>query len=346
MIPDEILYRCGSFDWVPLLGIWGAAIWVETVCTNEFSYREENYKKRVKEISIAWNQIRRMKRLSAGPMTTPEYKDARSRDECLQVIPSELEIVKQDFEKKSSELGKRIEKLQEENMYLKLDVDVQKSEAEKIRKEKRKIDEDRDSLKTEYKKIRLTMKNVGLGKTSEQWQQEVQEEKAKAEYWERKFREMQARNEALKKNLAESLNENGELKARVVELGRSLHHHRNRNSAIELRASLKKIEEMKGKIEELESALHSCELRIELLETREGHWKEELHHSHYQVRSRDYLMGEAIVQIREVADHLQILASQADTLSMKYELQFDHSQKLASLLGKIKTLGLRAKAYL
>ncbi|MFQ6664390.1 hypothetical protein Gotur_031520, partial [Gossypium turneri] len=24
MVPDEILYRCGDFDWVSLLGIWGA----------------------------------------------------------------------------------------------------------------------------------------------------------------------------------------------------------------------------------------------------------------------------------------------------------------------------------
>ncbi|MBA0577375.1 hypothetical protein Golob_024159 [Gossypium lobatum] len=24
MVPDEILYRCGDFNWVPLLGIWGA----------------------------------------------------------------------------------------------------------------------------------------------------------------------------------------------------------------------------------------------------------------------------------------------------------------------------------
>ncbi|KAA3473757.1 golgin subfamily A member 6-like protein 1 [Gossypium australe] len=56
---------------------------------------------------------------------------------------------------------------------------------------------------------------------------------------------------------------------------------------------------MKGRIEELESALHSCELRIELLKTREGRWEEELHHSHDQIRNRDYLMGEAIVQIRE-----------------------------------------------
>ncbi|KAG8481785.1 hypothetical protein CXB51_026438 [Gossypium anomalum] len=24
LVPDEIMYRCGNFDWVPLLGIWGA----------------------------------------------------------------------------------------------------------------------------------------------------------------------------------------------------------------------------------------------------------------------------------------------------------------------------------
>ncbi|MBA0818008.1 hypothetical protein Gohar_019815 [Gossypium harknessii] len=24
MVPDEILYRCGDFYWIPLLGIWGA----------------------------------------------------------------------------------------------------------------------------------------------------------------------------------------------------------------------------------------------------------------------------------------------------------------------------------
>ncbi|MBA0728132.1 hypothetical protein Golax_001060 [Gossypium laxum] len=24
MVPDEILYWCRDFDWVPLLGIWGA----------------------------------------------------------------------------------------------------------------------------------------------------------------------------------------------------------------------------------------------------------------------------------------------------------------------------------
>ncbi|KAA3473598.1 polyamine-modulated factor 1-binding protein 1-like [Gossypium australe] len=79
----------------------------------------------------------------------PSLKGAWSLKECLQVIPSELEIIKQDFERQSLELGKKIEKLEEEKMYLKLDVDAQKSEAEKAKKEKRVIEEDRDSLKTE-----------------------------------------------------------------------------------------------------------------------------------------------------------------------------------------------------
>ncbi|KAH1047100.1 hypothetical protein J1N35_037884 [Gossypium stocksii] len=116
MVPDEILYRCGSFDWIPLLGIWGAI----------------GYKKRVNEISTAWNQTRHMKRVDVSPMTTLEYsgwrnkrvndnipkpslEGARSMDEYLRVVLSELEIIKQDFKKKSLELEKRIEELEEEN---------------------------------------------------------------------------------------------------------------------------------------------------------------------------------------------------------------------------------------
>ncbi|KAA3472984.1 hypothetical protein EPI10_023399 [Gossypium australe] len=107
-----------------------------------------------------------------------------------------------------------------------------------------------------------------------------------------------------------------------------------RENVSELKLSLNKIEEMKGKIERLESALQNCELRIEQLEAREEHWKEELHHSYDQVRSRDYLMGKAIVQIREVVDHLQTLAAQADILSMKYKLQSDRGQELTSLYAR------------
>ncbi|MFQ6657643.1 hypothetical protein Gotur_027233 [Gossypium turneri] len=380
LLPDDVLYRCRDFDWVPLLGIWGAVGYTPLLVLRqyrskqfvpttqglaecEFSYKDDGYKKKVRETANAWNQTRRMKRLAVGPMTTPEYSEWRVKrindnipgpslensqliEEHLRVVPSEMEIIKQDFERRNAELEKKIEQMEEEKVNLRRDVDVQKLEADKLRKGKNKAEEELDSLKTDYKKLRLSMRTAGLGKTLEQWREEIQEERNKSVHWERKFQEVQARNEALEKSLSESQREKGELKDRVVKLEGSLRQHRSRNSVVELKSSLSKIEEMKGKIEGLEAALQNCEVRIEHLEAKEGRQNEQLHYIQNQVRDRDHVMGESVVQIREVADHLQALAVQADMLSVKYELESDQGQELASLLKKIKVLSVRAKQYL
>ncbi|MFQ6663469.1 hypothetical protein Gotur_030992 [Gossypium turneri] len=239
-------------------------------------------------------------------MKTPEYDEWRVRrindkipelsressqsiEEHLRVVPSELEILKQDFERRNAKLEKRIEQIEEEKMNLRLDADVQKLEAKRLRKGKAKAEEDLDSLKADYKKLR--------------------------------FQEVQAQNEALKKSLSENQKEKGELENRVVELEGSIHRHRNRNSVMELRASLNRIEEMKERIEELETALRNCEIRMEYLEANEDCQNEQLHYFQNQVRDRDHIMGEAVTQIQEVGDHLQTLAVQADVLSVKYELE-------------------------
>ncbi|MFQ6670462.1 hypothetical protein Gotur_035370, partial [Gossypium turneri] len=92
LLLDEILYRCGNFDWVPLLGIWGAFGYVplfvlkryrsrkfipttQGIADCEFSYQDDGYRKRIQEISSTWKRTRRMKRLPVGPMTTPEYNE-------------------------------------------------------------------------------------------------------------------------------------------------------------------------------------------------------------------------------------------------------------------------------
>ncbi|KAG8481742.1 hypothetical protein CXB51_026620 [Gossypium anomalum] len=90
MIPGEILYRCGSFNWVPLLGIWGAIGYAPLLvlrqfglrqfvsathglAQSEFAYRGADYRKRVGEISSAWNKTCRLKGIAISPATTPEY---------------------------------------------------------------------------------------------------------------------------------------------------------------------------------------------------------------------------------------------------------------------------------
>ncbi|MFQ6662453.1 hypothetical protein Gotur_030288, partial [Gossypium turneri] len=104
LLPDEILYRCGDFDWVPLLGIWGAVGYAPLLVLRQY--------KKAREMANAWNQTRQMKRLAVGPMTTPEYSEwwvkrindnipgsslenSQSIEEHLRVVPSELEIIRQ-----------------------------------------------------------------------------------------------------------------------------------------------------------------------------------------------------------------------------------------------------------
>ncbi|MBA0654264.1 hypothetical protein Goklo_021301 [Gossypium klotzschianum] len=40
MIPNEILYRCGDFDWVPLLGIWGAIGYAPLLVLRQYKSRQ------------------------------------------------------------------------------------------------------------------------------------------------------------------------------------------------------------------------------------------------------------------------------------------------------------------
>ncbi|MFQ6657414.1 hypothetical protein Gotur_027093 [Gossypium turneri] len=110
---------------------------------------------------------------------------------------------------------------------------------------------------------------------------------------------------------------------------------------MELQASLSRIEQMKRTVEGLEMTLQNCEARIEHLEANEDHQSEQLHHLQDQVARRDHIMGEAVVQIQGVAEHLQTLAIQADILSVKYESESYQGQKLASLLREIKIFGAR-----
>ncbi|MBA0878158.1 hypothetical protein Goshw_004902, partial [Gossypium schwendimanii] len=73
LLPDEVLYRCGNFDWVPLLGIWGAVGYApllvlrqymsrqfipatQGIADCEFLYKDDGYRKKIQEMSSVWKQ--------------------------------------------------------------------------------------------------------------------------------------------------------------------------------------------------------------------------------------------------------------------------------------------------
>ncbi|MBA0876624.1 hypothetical protein Goshw_005803, partial [Gossypium schwendimanii] len=207
MVIRQNLQECGNFNWVPLLEIWGAIGYAtllvlrqyrsrqfipatQGIADCEFSYKDDGYRKKIQEMSSAWKQTCRMKRLVVGPITTPEYNEwwgrrindnipkvsqenGQSINEHLRVIPSKLEIIRQDFERRNADLEKKIEQMEEEKTNLRLDIDIQKLETEKLRKEKNKAEEELGSLKIDYKKLRLSIRTAGLGKISKQWREKI-----------------------------------------------------------------------------------------------------------------------------------------------------------------------------
>ncbi|MBA0706720.1 hypothetical protein Golax_018812, partial [Gossypium laxum] len=66
-----------------------------------------------------------------------------------------------------------------------------------MRKGKNKAEEDLDSLKIDYKKLRLLIMTIRLGKTSEQWRQEIKEGNIRVDQWEKKFQDARVRKHAL-----------------------------------------------------------------------------------------------------------------------------------------------------
>ncbi|KAK5811678.1 hypothetical protein PVK06_027033 [Gossypium arboreum] len=152
----------GSFDWVILLGIWGTIGYVPLLVLRQHGLRQFTLGVVISPATTPKYVEWRGRRINDN-IPKPSVEGARPIEEYLQVTPSELEIMKQEFGRKNLKLEKKIAKLEEEKMYLSLDVNVQKMEVEKKRKEKRKIDEDRDDLKKNYKKAQVALKRAGLG---------------------------------------------------------------------------------------------------------------------------------------------------------------------------------------
>ncbi|GMI67401.1 hypothetical protein HRI_000409400 [Hibiscus trionum] len=382
--PTNIVYKCGDYDWVPLLGIWGATGYAPLLvsrqyrsrqfipatrglATCEFPYEGRGYKKNVSKIAEAWKRIYKMESFDEKPRVTPEYRRWRSMrinddiplpdpennvpvEEQLQVDPSEIEIAKHDFKKKYLTMENRLSGLENEKNQLKFGMQSQEREIERLRKGKCKAEEDLNNLRNDYKKLRAFAKYADLEKTSTEWKHEIQEEKERADRWEMRFNDIQGQQTTMEEELFRNRAENLSLRGRVGKLEGSLQRYRSRNHTAELKASRQENENMKRQVEDLEAALEICRGQINSFEEIQSwnnqQWQARLDQSQDRVRDRDSVMAEALVQVREVAEHLQTLAVQADVLSLQTESESDKGKKLAWLFRKIRILGVKAKQYM
>ncbi|KAK8355022.1 hypothetical protein V6Z12_A05G259300 [Gossypium hirsutum] len=76
--------------------------------------------------------------------------------------------------------------LQEENYQLKIDVQIERSKIEKVQKEVEVVRNDLRDLHLENKKLRVTIKNSGLGKSSTEWREELNNAKSGMEFWKKR----------------------------------------------------------------------------------------------------------------------------------------------------------------
>ncbi|KAG8482711.1 hypothetical protein CXB51_024416 [Gossypium anomalum] len=91
LVPSKVLYRCSSFDWVPFPGIWGVVKYAQLLVLrqyrarqfipatqglahSDFSYKGDNYKRRMREIFESWKKPIYMKILTEDSMSTPEHR--------------------------------------------------------------------------------------------------------------------------------------------------------------------------------------------------------------------------------------------------------------------------------
>ncbi|XP_052882736.1 uncharacterized protein LOC128291595 [Gossypium arboreum] len=92
-------------------------------------------------------------------------------------------MVRLEFEREKAKMSQDLNALQEENYELKIDVQIERSKAEKVQKEVEVVRNDLRDLHLENKKLRVTIKNSGLGKSSAEWKEKLNNIRGGMEFW-------------------------------------------------------------------------------------------------------------------------------------------------------------------
>ncbi|KAL4386698.1 hypothetical protein GQ457_09G005420 [Hibiscus cannabinus] len=274
-----ILYRCGVFDWVPLLGLWGATGYAPLLVSRQYGSRQfvpatrglglcefvfegDKNKKKIVEIANAWLYPYQAK--LAAPKLTVDYEIWRTKrknckipspsrgkaltlEEHFKVIPTEVEIVRQECEEEKQALNKRIAELEARNQELDHGVTYYQGQSDMFEKELNRVNVD--------------------------------------------FKDLKALKDALQQH--------------------------------------------KDLIDELQ----------ESMKMNDDNWYLQLKFARGDIKVREDLMGEALIQIRRVAECVTSLAKEAERLKFWINPSTHFAEEWMEFLRMFKQLGERARSY-
>ncbi|KAG8500525.1 hypothetical protein CXB51_002658 [Gossypium anomalum] len=358
--PSVLLYKCGSQDWVPLLGLWGGVGYAPLLVQRQFSSRQfipatgglaqfefafagEGYMKRVRDIAKSWNEIHFMELALYADTLTQDYDlwrkqrvssqqisstNCTAQNPFLEEMPSELEIARQEFEREKAKMSRDLSTLQEENYQLKIEVQVERSRTERVQREAEVTRNDLRDLHLENKKLRNTIKNSGLGKSTAEWKEEISNIKGGMEFWKGKAKKEE---EKAARATIELRRKNAEYETATAEFANSQSEHR----------------ELKRRVRDLENMLQSHQQQLDnllkALEEKNDQYDRDMHAYEGTLQEREMQLNFLINEIRQAAMQVVQLSDEAEVLSC----QFPPSQRssISEFLEQVKKQGNVARKF-
>ncbi|GMI71424.1 hypothetical protein HRI_000811700 [Hibiscus trionum] len=204
---NYILYKCGAFDWVPLLGLWGATGYAPLLVSRqygslqfvpatrglglcEFFFKGEKSKKQILEIARAWAhpyqarfgplrltsdyQIWRTRRKNCN-IPPPSQGNAPTLEERFREMSTEADIVRQECEEEKKALNKRIAELEAKNKELDYNATYFKNQSKGFEKQLSIVSADLKDLQGDYRGLQEKIRNTNLHKTPQEWEQEIRD---------------------------------------------------------------------------------------------------------------------------------------------------------------------------
>ncbi|KAG8482801.1 hypothetical protein CXB51_024474 [Gossypium anomalum] len=332
--PSVLLYKCGSQDWVPLLG--GLAQF-------EFAFAGEGYMKRVQDTAKSWKEIHFMELAFYADTLTQDYDlwrkqrvnsqqissiDYTAQNLFLKEMPSELEIARQEFEREKAKMSRDLSTLQEKNYQLKIEVQVERSRIEKVQREAEIVRNDLRDLHLENKKLRNTIKNCGLGKSTAEWKEEISNIKGGMEFSKGKAKKEE---EKAARTAMELRKKNTECEA----------------MSAEIMTSRSKRQELKERLQDLEGMLQDRQQQLDTLlkdlEEKSNQYNRDVHACEESLQEKEMQLNYLINEIRGVAMHVLQLSDEVEDLSC----QFPPSQRssISEFLERVKKYGNIARKF-